>query len=103
MNMMKSFGDMQAKMTEMQDQLQKAEVTGTAGAGMVSVILNGKGEMKALKIDKSLLADGEVEIIEDLIIAAHSDARGKADREMQDKMAEMTAGLPFPPGMKFPF
>ncbi len=103
MGMMKKAQELQAKMGQMQEELQALEVTGTSGGGMVSVTLNGKGDMKGVKIDPSLVSDGDVEIIEDLIIAAHADARGKAEAQMQEKMSEMTAGMPIPPGMKLPF
>ena len=100
---MKKAQELQAKMGEMQEQLQNAEATGQAGGGMVSVTLNGKGDMKGVVIDPSLLADGDAGIIEDLIIAAHGDARQKAEALAAEKMQDMTAGLPIPPGMKFPF
>lgn len=103
MGMMKKAQELQAKMGQMQEELQALEVTGTSGGGMVSVTLNGKGDMKGVKIDKSLVSDGDVEIIEDLVIAAHADARSKAEAQMQEKMSEMTAGMPIPPGMKMPF
>lgn len=103
MGMMKKAQEMQAKMGEVQDELQQAEVHGSAGAGLVEVTLNGKGDMRGLKIDPSLLADGDATIIEDLIMAAHTDARGKAEAMTAEKMQEMTAGLPIPPGMKLPF
>lgn len=103
MGMMKKAQEMQAKMGEMQEELLQAEVTGTAGGDMVSVVLNGKSDMRSLKIDPSLLADGDAEILEDLIIAAHADARAKAEAMAAEKMQEATAGLPMPPGMKLPF
>jgi DNA-binding YbaB/EbfC family protein len=90
-------------MGEMQENLQNLLVEGRAGGGLVVVTLTGKGDLRGLKIDPSLITDGEVEIIEDLIVAAHADAKAKAEAEMASKMAEMTAGLPLPPGMKFPF
>ncbi len=103
MGMMKKAQEMQAKMGQMQEELQQVEVVGTAGGDMVSVTLNGKGDMRGVKIDPSLLGDGDAEIIEDLIIAAHADARGKAEAISAEKMQEATAGLPIPPGMKMPF
>lgn len=103
MGMMKKAQEMQAKMGQMQEELQQVEVIGTSGGDMVSVTLNGKGDMRSVKIDPSLLADGDGEIIEDLIIAAHADARGKVEAISSEKMAEATAGLPIPPGMKMPF
>ncbi len=103
MGMMKKAQEMQAKMGEMQAELESAEVEGSSGAGMVTVTLSGKGDMKSVKIDPSLLKEEEAEILEDLLIAAHADARGKAETMSQEKMQEMTAGLPIPPGMKMPF
>lgn len=103
MGMMKKAQEMQAKMGEMQAELESAEVEGSSGAGMVTVTLSGKGDMKGVKIDPSLLKEEEAEILEDLLIAAHADARSKAEAMSQEKMQEMTAGLPIPPGMKMPF
>ena len=103
MGMMKKAQELQAKMGQMQDELAQAEVIGASGGGMVSVTLNGKGDMKALHIDPGLLADGDATMIEDLVLAAHTDARQKAEAMAAEKMADMTAGLPLPPGMKFPF
>ena len=100
---MKKAGEMQAKMQEMQEEAANAEVVGTAGGGLVTVTLSGKGEMRGLKVDPSLLKEEEAEIMEDLILAAHNDAKGKSEAAMQEKMQEMTAGLPLPPGMKLPF
>lgn len=103
MGMMKKAQEMQAKIGEMQAELENAEVVGQAGGGMVAVTLSGKGDLKGLKIDPSLLNPDEAEILEDLLIAAHADARKKAEEMSQSKMQEMTAGLPIPPGMKLPF
>ena len=100
MGMMKKVGEMQARMKEMQDELARAEIDGQSGGGLVRVTLDGKGEMKRVRIDPSLMKPDEAEILEDLIVAAASDARGKADAQMQEKMAEVTGGLPLPPGMK---
>lgn len=94
---------MQARMAEMQEGLALVEASGTSGGGMVSVTLSGKGDLKSVSIDPSLVADGEVEMIEDLIIAAHADAKSKVETIMAEKTRELTAGLPIPPGMKFPF
>lgn len=95
--------EMQARLQEMQEQMAMMEVTGSAGGGLVEVRLTGKGEMKGLKIDPSLFKEDEVEILEDLILAAHNEARSRADQAMQEKTREMTAGLPLPPGFKLPF
>jgi hypothetical protein len=103
MGLMKQAAQMQAKMQEMQDALDQIEVEGTAGGGMVTVKLSAKGELKGAKIDDSLLKSGEKEILEDLLVAAHADARRKAETVMQDKMKELTGGLSLPPGLKLPF
>lgn len=103
LNIMKQAKEMQAKMAEMQEGLAQLEAEGTAGAGMVTVTLSGKGDLKALRIDPSLLKEGDGEMIEDLLIAAHADAKAKAEEIMAEKTRELTAGLPIPPGMKLPF
>ena len=100
MGMMKQARELQGKMQQMQDDLAALEVHGQSGAGLVAVTLNGKGEMRGIKIDQSLAKADEVEILEDLIIAAFQDAKSKAEQAAQAKMAEATAGLPIPPGMK---
>lgn len=99
---MKQAGAMQAKMKEMQEKLAELEVTGEAGGGMVKVIINGKGYAKAVAIERSLMKEDEAEILEDLIAAAINDAKAKLETQTQEKMKEITAGLPLPPGMKFP-
>ncbi|MCG8559011.1 MAG: YbaB/EbfC family nucleoid-associated protein [Hyphomicrobiales bacterium] len=99
-NMMKQAQQLQSRMAEMQAELEQMELHGTAGAGLVTVTLNGKGEMKALKLDESLVKPDETEILEDLIVAAHNDAKSKIEGAMQDKMKALTGGLPLPPGLK---
>lgn len=103
LGLMKQAAQMQAKMQEMQAELDQIEVEGTAGGGMVTVTLSAKGDLKGIKIDESLLKPSEKEIIEDLLVAAHADARRKAETVMQDKMKDLTGGLSLPPGMKLPF
>jgi DNA-binding YbaB/EbfC family protein len=100
MGMMKQVGQMQARLKEVQEELARAEIEGQSGGGLVKVTVDGKGEVKRVSIDPSLMTPGEAEILEDLIVAAASDARVKADTAMQAKMAEVTGGLPLPPGMK---
>ncbi len=102
-NLMKQASQMQAKMTEMQAKMQEIEVTGAAGAGMLQVTLNGKFEMKKVKIDKSLMVPDDVEVLEDLLLAAFNDAKGKAELLMQEEMAKLTGGLSLPEGFKLPF
>jgi DNA-binding YbaB/EbfC family protein len=100
MGMMKQVKEMQERMQRLQEELGAIEVTGTAGGGLVSVTLTGKGDMKGVKIDPSLLKPEEAEIVEDLIVAATTDAKAKVEQRLQEKMAEVTGGLPLPPGMK---
>jgi DNA-binding YbaB/EbfC family protein len=87
-------------MQEMQAELDHIEVEGAAGGGMVAVRMTAKGEMKSVKIDDSLIKPEEKEILEDLLVAAHADARRKAEEVLQEKMKTLTGGLPLPPGLK---
>jgi DNA-binding YbaB/EbfC family protein len=103
MGLMSKAKEMQAKFQSMQEEMANIEATGQSGGGLVSVTLTGKSEMKALKIDPSLFKEDEAEILEDLILAAHNDARTKVEAMTQEKTRELTAGLPLPPGMKLPF
>lgn len=100
MQMMKQAQELQAKMQQMQTELESLEIEGQAAAGAVVVRLSGKGDLRALKIDPSLLKPDEADILEDLVIAAHKDARAKADVAMQERMKQVAGGLPLPPGMK---
>ena len=100
MGMMKQAAQLQAKMKALQAELDTIEVEGTSGGGMVSVRLTAKGDLKGVKVDDSLMKPTEKEILEDLLVAAHADARRKAEGVMQDKMKELTGGLPLPPGLK---
>ena len=100
LGMMKQAAQLQSKMQEMQAELDRIEVEGTAGGGMVTVKLSAKGELKGVKIDDSLVKPEEKEILEDLLVAAHADARRKAEEVMQDKMKGLTGGLSLPPGLK---
>jgi DNA-binding YbaB/EbfC family protein len=103
LGMMKKAEELQKTMQTMQEQLGQTTVEGSSGGGLVTVTLTGKGEMKGLKIDPSLFKEDDVEVLEDLIVTAHNEAKTKAEQMMQKKMAEATAGLPLPPGMKLPF
>lgn len=100
MGMMKQVSKMQARMKEVQQELEAAEIEGQSGGGLVRVTLDGKGQVKRVAIDPSLMKADEVEILEDLLVAAATDARSKADSEMQAKMSELTGGMALPPGMK---
>jgi DNA-binding YbaB/EbfC family protein len=101
--MLKQAQAMQSKMAEMQEKLAAVEMTGAAGGGMVKVTLNGKNEMRAVKIDPSLVDPKDTEVLEDLIVAAFNDAKGKVDAHMAEEMAKITGGLQLPPGVKLPF
>ena len=103
MGMMGKVKEMQAKMEKLQADIAALEVEGKSGGGLVTVKLNGKGSMLGLKIDPSLFKEDDVEILEDLIIAAHNDAKERAEAITAEKTKEITAGLPIPPGMKLPF
>ncbi len=100
MDMMAQAKDLQAKMTKMQDELAELRVQGKSGAGLVQVTLDGQGTMRGLKIDESLVKPGETEILEDLIVAAHTDARAALERATQEKMQSLAGDMPLPPGMK---
>lgn len=100
MGLMKQAQEMQQKMADVQAELDTIEVQGAAGGGMVSVVMSAKGALKSVKIDPSLMVADEREIVEDLIVAACADARTRSERVMQERMAEITKGLPIPPGMK---
>jgi DNA-binding YbaB/EbfC family protein len=100
MGMMKQAAQLQSKMQAMQAELDTIEVDGTAGGGMVTVRLTAKGDLKGVSIDPSLLKPEEKEIVEDLLVAAHAEARRKAELLLQEKMKDLTGGLPLPPGLK---
>jgi DNA-binding YbaB/EbfC family protein len=103
MGMMGKVKEMQAKMEKVQAEIAALSIEGKSGDGMVSVVLDGKGNMTGIKIDPSMFKEDDVEILEDLIVAAHKDAKDKGEAQAQEKMASITAGMPLPPGMKFPF
>jgi nucleoid-associated protein EbfC len=100
MGLMKQAAQMQQRMEAMQAELDLITVEGAAGGGVVTVKLSAKGELKAVSIDRSLMKPDETEIVEDLLVAAHADARRKAEAVLQDKMQELTGGVPLPPGLK---
>ena len=100
LGLMKQATQLQAKMQEMQAELDQITVEGAAGGGMVTVTMSAKGDLKGVRIDDSLVKPGEKEIIEDLIVAAHADARRKAEALLADKMKGLTGGLPLPPALK---
>jgi DNA-binding YbaB/EbfC family protein len=94
--MMKQAQELQGRMAELQAEMERARVEGQSGGGLVVLTLNGKGELVGVKIDASLLKPDEVEILEDLIVAAHTDAKAKVERLLQEKMQSLTGGLPLP-------
>lgn len=102
-NMMKQAQELQSKMADMQAKLAEVEMAGEAGAGMVTVTLNGKGEMRGIKIDKALIDPDDVETLEDLIVAATNTAKRRIEEHVQGEMGKLTGGLQLPPGMKLPF
>ncbi len=103
MGLMKQAAQLQEKMQAVQAEIADLEATGAAGAGLVTVVVDGKGGLKSVKIDPSLAKPEEIEILEDLIVAATSDARGKAETLASEKMKALTEGLPLPPGFTLPF
>ncbi|MFN0192637.1 MAG: YbaB/EbfC family nucleoid-associated protein [Aestuariivirga sp.] len=102
-DMLKQVQSMQARITEVQERLEKTTVTGQSGGGMVKITLSGKGIMKSVEIDPSLMKPDERDILEDLVVAAHNDAKSKSEVLAADEMKSVTGGLPLPPGFKLPF
>ncbi len=102
-DIMKQVSSMQSKMGDMQTKLESLVITGQSGGGLVKVTMNGKGALQSVAIDPSLMKAEEREILEDLLVAAHADAKGKVEATAADEMKSITGGLPLPPGMKLPF
>lgn len=102
MGLMGKMQELQAKMESIKDELAAIEAEGVAGGGLVRLTATARGEIRSLKIDPSLFSEHDVEILEDLIVAAHTDAGRKAQALAEERMAELTADLPLPPGMKLP-
>ena len=100
LGLMKQATELKSKMEAMQAELDQVEVEGVSGGGLVSVKLSGKGEMRGVKIDGSLMKPADKEIVEDLIVAAYADAKRKAEAVLQEKMKDVAGGLPLPPGFK---
>ena len=101
--MLKQAQQMQARMQEMQERLAAVEVTGVSGGGMVTVTLNGKGDVKKIKLDKTIVDPNEIEVLEDLVVAALNDAKSRVERNLAEETEKLTGGLKLPPGMKLPF
>ena len=99
-SMMKQAHELQGRMAEMRAEMERTRVEGQSGGGLVVLTVNGKGDLVGVKIDPSLATPEEVEILEDLIVAAHTDAKAKVERLLQEKMKGLTGGLPLPPGLK---
>jgi DNA-binding YbaB/EbfC family protein len=101
--LMKQATQMQSKMQEMQAKLESTEMTGEAGAGLVKITLNGKGNLKRIKVDPKVVDPTDAEMMEDLIMAAHRDAKSKIEAFAAEEMQKATGGMQLPPGMKLPF
>jgi nucleoid-associated protein EbfC len=101
--MMKQAQQMQQRMAELQEELEKVEITGAAGGGMVRVTMTGKGTLRSVRIDPKLVDPNETEMLEDLIVAAGNDAKTKVEAHMQTEMQKLTGGMQLPPGFKLPF
>ena len=102
-NLMKQAKAMQDKMQELQKKVENSEVTGESGGGLVKITINGKHIAKKVEIDPSLLKESEVDILEDLIVAAMNDATNKVSENMNSELGSLSGGLNLPPGMKLPF
>ncbi|MBE0533043.1 MAG: YbaB/EbfC family nucleoid-associated protein [Rhodospirillales bacterium] len=101
--MMRKAQEVQARMAELQEKLGQIEKTGVAGGGMVEVTLSGKAQARRVKIDPSLFASRDVEVVEDLVVAAFNDAKAKVEAHVAEEMAQLTGGLQLPPGFQLPF
>jgi nucleoid-associated protein EbfC len=102
-DIMKQVSSMQSKMGDMQTKLESLLISGQSGGGLVKVALNGKGSLQSVTIDPSLMKADEREILEDLLVAAHADAKSKVEAAAAEEMKAVTGGLPLPPGFKLPF
>ena len=102
-NMMKQAQDLQKKMAEAQKKVESLEAEGTSGGGLIKIIIDGKNNVKSVKIDDSLISKEDVEILEDLILAAFNDGKEKIQKKISDEMSLITGGLQLPPGFKMPF
>ena len=101
--MLKQAQQLQARMAEMQAQLEGIEIDGSAGGGLVTATVSGKGLLRRLRIDPSLANADDIEVLEDLIVAAFNDAKRKVEAHVTAEMRELTGGLELPPGMSLPF
>lgn len=101
--MMKQAQEMQSKMAELQDNLADLEIEGQSGAGMVRTVLDGKGALRQIKIDPALVDPNEVEVLEDLVVAAFNDGKAKVETAVQEETQKLMGGIKLPPGVKLPF
>ena len=102
-NMMKQAQDLQKKMADAQKKVESLEAEGTSGGGLIKIIIDGKNSVKSVKIDESLISKDDIEILEDLILAAFNDGKEKIQKKITDEMSSITGGLQLPPGFKMPF
>lgn len=100
LGLMKQASELKSKMEAMQAELDRLEVEGSAGGGLVTTKISGKGDLRGVHIDDSLLKPDQREIVEDLVLAAHADAKRKLEMQLAEKMQALTGGLPLPPGLK---
>ena len=100
LGLMKQATELKSKMEAMQAELDQLDIDGTAGGGLVTIKLSGKGDVRSVNIDQTLLKPDQKEILEDLVVAAYADARRKLESTLQEKMQALTGGLPLPPGLK---
>ena len=100
MGLMKQASELKSKMEALQAELDTIEVEGTAGGGMVTMTMTAKGDVRSVHVDQSLMRPEDKEVLEDLVVAAHADARRRAEATLQDKMKTIAGGLPLPPGLK---
>lgn len=101
--MLKQAQEMQGRMAELQERLVHNEVAGRAGGDLVRLTLNGKGELRRVEIDPSLMVAEERQVLEDLLVAAHADAKQRVEQQLADEMQKLTGGMSLPPGFKLPF
>ena len=102
-NMMKQAQELQKKMAEAQKKVESLEAEGTSGGGLIKIIIDGKNNVRSVKIDESLVSKDDIEILEDLILAAFNDGKEKIQKKISDEMSSVTGGLQLPPGFKMPF
>ena len=100
---MKNLAGLMKQAQQMQSKLEEMELEGTAGAGLVTITMSGKGDLRRIKIDPKVADPAETEMLEDLIVAAHNDARRKIEAAAAEEMQKVTGGMQLPAGLKLPF